>query len=58
MKNRSEDINQALYSLQSGELERCYKAAVHEVDPDFEHANLEGIEENEAWSWPCMREQQ
>jgi len=48
-KSRSEVIKEAIYLLQQTQLESCYKQANQEVDPAFENAKLDGIEENEAW---------
>ncbi|STX55599.1 Uncharacterised protein [Legionella beliardensis] len=46
-KTRSDVIKEALYLLQQKELESYYKEASQEIQEDFEHTALDGLEENE-----------
>jgi antitoxin ParD1/3/4 len=48
-KTRSEVIKEALTLLQHIQLEACYREANAEIDPAFETASSDGIENDEAW---------
>ncbi len=48
-KTRSEVIRDAIYLLQQAQLEACYREANKEINPDFDAASSDGMDENETW---------